>query len=189
MFPRLHAECDVAALVYGATDDPDAILLAFIRDLRARGFDAVGLLQRRTQVHPDICKPVEFFLMPNEDQREACWEPQITSARSCSSQLQDLCVRLGLALERQPDIIALNRFGWLEVCGSGLLGILGEAIEKEVPVVIAVPGALFGCWLVATQGLAVRLRCNRISLDCWWGGVCRWPSTASPDHTFCECYK
>jgi len=41
----LDAQCDVAALVYEADQDPDAILRGFATDLNARGLRAVGMVQ------------------------------------------------------------------------------------------------------------------------------------------------
>jgi hypothetical protein len=187
--PEFHAECDVAAVVYGAADDPDAVLAAFIHDLRAQGFDAAGLLQRRNPRRPDMPGPVEFFLIPDADAERAGWEPQFSPVKSYGTQLQDLGTKLGLALERRPGLIVLNRFGWLEACGSGLLSLLGEAIERDVPVAIAVPEGLFDRWLTVAQGLAVRLRCDRVSLDRWWDGVRRPSPPRKPHAAFCERYK
>jgi hypothetical protein len=187
--PEFHAECDVAAVVYGAADYPDALLAEFIGDLRVQGADAVGLLQRRNPRRPDIAGPVEFFLIPEVDAHRACWEPQSSPARSCGTQLQDLSARLEHSLERGPDLIVLNRFGWQEACGSGLLGLLAGAIEQDVPALIAVPEGLFDRWLTVAQGLAVRLRCDRASLDRWWRSVRRVPSAAGPHAAVCERYK
>ena len=39
------AECDLAALVYGPDQDPDAVMRDFAAGLNARGFRAVGMVQ------------------------------------------------------------------------------------------------------------------------------------------------
>jgi hypothetical protein len=39
------AQCDLAAVVYGEHDDPDAVLREFAADLNARGVRAVGMVQ------------------------------------------------------------------------------------------------------------------------------------------------
>src|SRR5215467_2685157 len=39
------AQCDLAALVYEADQDPDAVLRNFATDLKARGFRVVGMVQ------------------------------------------------------------------------------------------------------------------------------------------------
>src|SRR5215469_15021183 len=109
-----------------------------------------------------ICAPKDSMLPascsaavhagPDADAHRACWEPQSSQAGYCATQLQDLGARLGLALDRRPDLIVLNRFGWLEASGSGLLSLLAHAIERDVPVAIAVPEGLFSRWLTVAQG-------------------------------------
>ena len=39
------AQCDLAALVYGEGQDPDAVLRDFAAELSARGLRAVGMVQ------------------------------------------------------------------------------------------------------------------------------------------------
>ena len=39
------AQCDLAALVYDAHQDPDGVLRDFARELNERGFRALGLVQ------------------------------------------------------------------------------------------------------------------------------------------------
>ena len=39
------SQCDLAALVYGQDQDPDAVLRDFAADLNQRGYRAVGLVQ------------------------------------------------------------------------------------------------------------------------------------------------
>lgn len=186
---KFHAECDVAALVYRAGEDPDPVLWEFVHDLRGKGHDAAGLLQCRNLDHRDIYEPIEFFLVPSEDgqtlRREKCGR----ATESCGAQLQELGAGLARALERRPDVVVLNRFGWLEVNGSGLLNVLGEAIDLDVPVLIGVPEGLFDSWLSVVQGLAVKLRCDRADLDRWWSTIKPAFPRADQNLTFCECYK
>ena len=184
--PELHSECDVAALVYGPQDDPDAILEAFVTDLRRQGFDAVGLLQRRKAVPGDV---IDFFLIPRGDEEMGLGETGVAAGTPCGSRLQDLGEQVAHVLDRHPDIIVLNRFGWLEASGSGLLGLLADAIAHDVPVLTAVPEGLFERWLAVVQGLAIRLPCKRSSLEHWWIGLARGPHIRSAEPRFCERYK
>jgi hypothetical protein len=182
----LHAECDVAALVYRPGDDPDQILSNFLHDLRICGYDAAGLLQRRRSYPRDARDPVEFYLLPGGG-TEAYGEKHADAIR-CSAQLPGLCKKLLLLLERRPDIVVLNRFGSLEVCGLGLMEVLNAAIDRDVPVLIAVPEALFRSWLSAVQGLAVKLR-NRNDLDRWWQSVQPAPARGPARSDFCGSFK
>jgi nucleoside-triphosphatase THEP1 len=187
--PNLHSESDVAALVYGHADAPDAVLDAFVRDLQSDGVDAIGLLQHRVAAQARRDQPFDFVLISGREAFAGQSEASIPAAAQCGTRLQGLGEELSAALARRPDVVVLNRFGWLEANGSGLLNVLGEATDLDIPVVIAVPEALFTRWLSVTQGLAVRLACNRDSLDGWWRKVRRIPSVAQPISAFCERYK
>ena len=171
--PKFHSECDVATLVYGPADQPDAVLEAFVEDLRRQGFDAVGLLQRRRSRSLAACDPIDYFLIEREGEGPDAREARAAASASCGSRLLDLGEQVAHILERRPDIVVLNRFGWLEASGSGLLGLLADAIERDVPVLTAVPEPLFARWLDVAQGLAVRLRCDRDSIDRWWAALGR----------------
>jgi hypothetical protein len=185
----LDAERDVAALVYQPGEDPDEVLSDFLCDLRIRGHNAAGLLQRRRSCLQDALDPVEYYLIPGGNTDGLRCEQPDGPAKYRSSQLQVLCGKLSQLLERRPDIVVLNRFGSLEVRGLGLIGVLNKAIDQDVPVVIAVPDALFRSWLSAVQGLAVKLRCNRNDLDRWWRSIQPASGEAAASPNFCGHYK
>ena len=67
--------------------------------------------------------------------------------------------------------------------GSDPDGVLG------VPVLIAVPEALFADWLHFSGGLTIRLDCRRISLDRWWTSLSRPPLPHFQPHTVCAQMK
>ncbi len=205
--PVFDDHSEVAAVVYGGGEDPDALLAAFLRDLHRQGFDAVGIVQRHNPVHGGGA-PVEFTLLPDDDraggdraggdradgsQADGGWA--VDPARpsdpldACGRALQGVGQRLSALVEHRPDLVVLNRFGWQECNGSGLLDVLRLAIEREVPVVIAVPEALFARWLDLANGLAVKLPCDRRSLDRWWTALWRAPAPADRRPTACERYK
>ncbi|PGH57546.1 hypothetical protein CRT60_11745 [Azospirillum palustre] len=150
---------DVAALVYRAGENPDGVLAGFLRDLHGQGFDAVGLLQRS---RTSGCGDAAFALFPPDD------PPDAPRYGRVGDELDDRARRLVELLEERPDILVLNRFGWQEANGAGLLDVLARALVREVPVVIAVPEPLFAHWLDLTGGLSVRLPCDRAKLDSWW---------------------
>lgn len=182
--PRFHGECDVAAMVYGPGDAPDPLLQAFVGGLLGLGYDAVGVVQQRAPARSGFDGSVDLRLIPDDDRR-----PDREPAAACGTALQGIGVRLIEALKRQPDLVALNRWGSQEAAGAGLTDVLAEAIERDIPVVIAVPEALFPDWLATTQGLAVRLQPRRESLERWWRSLGRPPSGAGAAPTFCERFK
>jgi len=162
------ADSDVAALVYRPGDDPDAVLAAFMTGLTVDGFDPVGLLQRRNGT------VVDFVLMPGAGTIDALAAAQPS---------------LLAAVRRRPDLLVVNRFGSAELSGGGLLGVLVEAVRLEVPVLIAVPQALFADWLGFSGGLTIRLDCRRNSLDRWWASLSRPSLPQFQPHTVCEQMK
>jgi hypothetical protein len=185
--PQFYSECDVAALVYYHAEDPDALLAEFIFDLRRRGFEAVGVLQRRKLVQRDFGAPVELFLLPEKEDDSPTVEPN--AAFDLADQFVTYTKKMMEVLDQQPDIMVLNRFGWREANGAGLLSVLSVAIERDVPVVIAVPESLFKRWLLVAQGLAVKLKCDRFSLDRWWSALRRSPFAKTSPMTCCERFK
>lgn len=165
--PDLHAECDVAALVYGPGDDPDALLARFLDKRIGEGHDALGVVQDHRPRRLEPRRPPAFRLLPKFE-----WDaPTITTSDlgdGCRGALADVGRSLTTAVARRPDVVVLNRFGRAEATGSGLLGVVGVAIEAEVPVLIAVPQGLFRTWLGMTGGLAVMIPPSPAGLERWW---------------------
>jgi hypothetical protein len=185
--PGFHSECDVAALVYGQKDDPDVLLRTFARRLIEEGFDVLGVVQRRSGIDVEGPSPVKFVLLPDE---ESCKRPyEVPNDVDCLIHLEDVAARLASALRRRPDLLVLNRYGSMEVAGAGLLDVLSVAIELEIPVVIAVPEALFGRWLNLANGLAVRLQPNLDALNRWWRSLRRFPGRGDNCGSICEMFK
>ena len=185
---RFDAQCDIAALVYGPGKRPDDLLGEFASDLLAEGFDVVGVLQTRNPSSAGWQTPDLVFLP--DGHRLSLASPAGDAdalARACLDALAEADAWLRQALRRRPDVLVLNRFGSSERSGAGLIGAVAQALALEVPVLLAVPQALFGDWLEFSQGLTVKLECRRESLDAWWISL-GWPSSA-PRRRFCETFK
>ncbi|MBL26063.1 MAG: hypothetical protein CMM50_00735 [Rhodospirillaceae bacterium] len=187
--PLPNADCDVAAVVYGPGDDPDTLLRRFAEGLQRHGADVVGILQRRRMRSAKSRLAPAFTLVGDGDGMPAGGRGARNPAEDCGLTLRSLAERLSQLMARRPDVVVLNRFGWLEANGSGLLGALGIAVEHDIPAVIAVPEPLFENWLSATDGLAVRLRCNLASLDHWYAVHGRGSAPSASRSTFCERWR
>lgn len=145
----LDGDCDVAAMTYGPDDRPDDLMAAFAADLAGQGVDVVGVAQRRPG--PDLVRlpdGARIDRIPAALAEAQAWLTQV--------------------VDRDPDLVIINRFGVHECAGSGLVPVIAAAIRRDVPVLLAVPEALFPDWLVASGGLSVRLACRRARLDGWW---------------------
>jgi len=150
----LDGDCDVAAITYRLGECPDDLLAAFATDLAGQGVDVVGVAQRRPG--PDLVRL-----------------PDGARIDRVPAGLAEAQVWLTRAVDRDPDLLIINRFGSSECAGGGLVSVIAAAVRRDVPVLLAVPEALFGDWLVASGGLSVRIGCRRAGLDGWWRSLAR----------------
>ncbi|MEP9375179.1 DUF2478 domain-containing protein [Aquabacter sp. CN5-332] len=181
------SDCDIAALVYTPDQHPDELMAAFAADLRARGVNAVGVLQGRNAHLPDAAGSGLVFIPGGRTLAIACCgSTEHPTSASWSSALIHAEAWLLKAARRRPDLLLLNRFGAAERSGGGLLTVISEAVARDVPVLLPVPQSRFTDWLRFTEGLSVKLDCTRASLDAWWNSVSR-PLQQQPyPATFCE---
>lgn len=180
----LDADCDVAAMVYGPHDDPDSILRVFLRSLLGMGYDAVGVVQERSPAQNVGSRRTDFVLLPEMDDHPLLVHSE---GAPCDTLLLDMAARLSHLLKRRPDLMVLNRYGSQEMAGAGLMAVIAEAVRLEVPILIAVPEALFPRWLDLVTGLTVRVGPSHDSLSRWWQSLGR-PVGVAPA-TACERFK
>jgi nucleoside-triphosphatase THEP1 len=163
------ARCDLAALVYEAHQDPDAILRGFASDLNARGFRAVGMIQAGQCADSSLSAVLlhsgEELLLAQD------FDPAANGCRLDVARLQNAGARIAGALEAGADLVIINRFGKRERDGQGLAYLIERALEAHIPVVIAVSSHRFAEWIKFAGDVTVKLACDRHSLDTWWSNV------------------
>jgi nucleoside-triphosphatase THEP1 len=76
------------------------------------------------------------------------------------------------AIEEGGDLVIVNRFGKLEAAGRGLIRLIKQAVDADIPVITAVPAHRFAAWVKYSNGMSVRLPCRRDAVDGWWESVC-----------------
>jgi nucleoside-triphosphatase THEP1 len=164
-----HAECDVAALVYDADQDPDAALHDFAADLKAHGYRVVGMVQ--TGQCADSSLSAVFL---HNGEKLCLAQAPGPGAKGCRLDIERLLnagQQIADALDAGADVIIINRFGKRERDGKGLTYLIQRAIAADLPVVIAVSSRHFSDWIKFAEGMTVKLACNRQDLDAWWHGV------------------
>jgi nucleoside-triphosphatase THEP1 len=163
--------CDLAALVYEKGQDPDALLRDFAAELSSRGFRAVGLVQvgDRSGSTPQL----SAMLVHSGEQLRLFQDlgPQATGCKLDVGQLLDAGAQVARAIDDGADLVIINRFGRQECEGGGLSYLVERALSAGIPVVIAVPAHRFADWIKFAEGMSVKLRCDRESLDGWWHAV------------------
>lgn len=186
------AQCDLAAVVYGAGDDPDALFTAFAGDLRRSGRRVVGVIQVGRSCRSEDPR-LGAVVLP-EGELVSLAEDARTCAVGCrldAAQLAGVATRLCNAMTDGSDLVIINRFGRTEAEGRGLADLIIRALKADIPVLIAVPEHRFAALIKFSDGMNVRLACRRDALDRWWrslgGPAMRRPGGGA--RTFCEVAK
>jgi hypothetical protein len=165
------SQCDLAALVYDADQDPDELLRAFAAHLNARGYRAVGLVQTS---HHCVDGPKLSATLVHTGQELQLFQDLGACAEGCRldvGQLLDAGAQVASAIDEGCDLVIVNRFGRQEREGKGLSYLVEHALSADIPVVIAVPGHRFADWIKFADGMSVKLGCNRDALEAWWQAV------------------
>jgi nucleoside-triphosphatase THEP1 len=186
------SQTDVAAVVYGARDDPDRLLGEFARSLQEASYRAAGLIQfrgRSGSVEGDvlaIALPTRAAVFLRHNRGRASGACHLDPA-----QLGETKKSLSSAINDGVDLIIINRFGKLEIAGMGFVDEIHQAVSAEIPVLIAVPEEFFMAWTRFSEGMGVKLQCSRERLDAWWRTVSgsSHQYLSHPPRTFCEIAK
>lgn len=163
------AQCDLAALVYEAHQDPDTVLRNFAADLNARGFRVVGMVQAGQCADSSLSAVLlhsgETLLLAQD------FDPDARGCRLDLARLQNAGMRIADALAHGADLVIINRFGKRERDGKGLSHLIERALDADIPVVIAVGRDHFADWIKFAGGMSVRLGCEREALEAWWHAI------------------
>jgi hypothetical protein len=175
-----HAPYRLAALVYGAHQDPDAVLRDFAGEVKKRGFRAVGLVQAGQCADSSLSAVLvhngEKLLLAQD------FDPDAAGCRLDLGRLQDVGARVAAALEAGADLLIINRFGKRERDGKGLGFLIERALGADIPVVIAVSQERLAEWIKYAGGTSVKLPCERPALEAWWRKVSlRGSATSAPE--------
>jgi hypothetical protein len=186
------SQCDVAAMVYGQTDDPDRVLQEFVDEVGRSGYRPAGLIQRS---RPGGCVDEEVAVTVLPDGQVVRLTHNLgRPAGGCSldaGAFAQAAARVAAAIDQGADLVVVNRFGKMEVGGKGLVDEIFRAVLADLPVLVAVPEQHFPLWTRFSEGMSVKLPCSRVALDAWWQRVRvrSLPLSAQQVSTFCENVK
>jgi hypothetical protein len=110
------AQCDLAALVYEAGQDPDAIVRDFATELTTRGYRAIGM----AQVGQCADSSLSAVLIHSGEKLSLAqdFDPCASGCRLDIDRLQNAGARIADELETGADIVIINRFGKRERDGK-----------------------------------------------------------------------
>jgi nucleoside-triphosphatase THEP1 len=170
----------LAAVVYatGAGGDVDMAFASLARALKSDGVRLAGAVQHNTRA-PDRCR----CDMTLEDLGSgACIEiseqrgPQARGCRLNSAALEQIVGLAGAAVERGADLLIVNKFGKREAEGRGFRQAIEAAIDRGIPVLVAVSAANLASWQQFAGGLDARLPVDAALIATW----CRQAARARP---------
>ncbi|MFA6267335.1 MAG: DUF2478 domain-containing protein [Pseudolabrys sp.] len=147
---------NILAVVYTDGLAADKYLAGWGYALRAAGLSVAGLVQLNTfERDPGKCDMAveELFsgtvLQLSEDRGK-----EASGCRLDRSILTQAAGLLLAALDQQPDILVLNKFGKVEAEGEGLRDALAKAVELGVPIVVGVPFRNLDQWRIFAGEMA-----------------------------------
>lgn len=155
----------LTAIVY--TDGPtvDATMRRIAGDLIVSGLRVAGFLQV-SQSRPGRSRCDMVLEEIASGQRVLISEDRGAHARGCRLDLAELARVEILAIEAiacQPDLFVINKFGKTEAHGGGLRSVVMAAIDREVPVLIAVPAHNLVAWRSFSGALNRELRVDDLA--------------------------
>ncbi len=177
----------IAAIVYDPGSEIDAVLCELVDTLRANGARIAGFVQINTERAADSrCDMILEELSCGA--RITISESRGPQARGCRLDMAELVRATALAtsaLDGQPDLLVINKFGKTEAAGRGFRSVMTAAIDRGVPMLIAVPAANFDAWQTFAGDYAETLRIADLPKDatalCKWLGFRHYTSTRSAE--------
>jgi len=166
------SQCDLAALVYGPDEAPDALLSAFTADLAGRGTRVAGLIQGGHRAGA----PQLSAVLVHSGEGVELFQDLGSYAQGCRLDLQALTragQEIATAIDAGADLLVINRFGKQEREGKGLLYLIERALSADMPVLVAVPDYCFDAWVKFAEGMSVKIPATRGGLEGWWRSVSR----------------
>jgi len=173
-FDRSPDAPPLAAIVYPNEAYPQAMFQRIVDHCRSRAMRLAGVLQ-----HPACDDPAHRCDVVLEDlisgARTELFERRGKGATGCRldvAALTDVTVRIEHALQHDPDLLVLNKFGKVEAEGGGLVDPIAAAIDLGIPVIIGVPSRNLAAWRAFAGDLAVEFAQDLSAIAEWLEVAC-----------------
>ncbi len=157
-----------AAVVHSGDGEGDGLLTAILAECQQYGWRVRGLVTEQGRdpqgVLPMQLRDIytdEIFVISQNLGR---------NSRGCSLDMGGLAEAgqvLRQALDQQPDLVFINRFGYGEVQGRGLKQEFSELISAGIPLLTLVSEKYLDGWQVFSAGLAHTLPLERAAIEQW----------------------
>lgn len=156
----------------------DALIAAVAERLQAEGLRLAGTVQSNIE-RPDRRKcDMDLRILPDGPIVRIS-EDRGDLARGCTLDSGALEQSVAEVQQRLPgaDMLIVNKFGKREAEGKGLVPVIGDALELEIPLLVGVNGLNLAAFLAFAGDLAVALPTDISSVVEW----CRHSVVAKTD--------
>lgn len=165
---RFTSASAITGLLYDDGPVADRAIRRIYDCLTARGLFVAGFVQlNEPRAGRSRCDMILHEMASGE---EICIsEDRGPHARGCKLNAPEMaraeCL-LAAALDRQPDLLIVNKFGKTEAQGGGFRRLITSAVEAGVPVLIAIPRRNADAWQVFAGGLSNDVAVEVLAQDC-----------------------
>lgn len=160
----------IAAIVYRAEDDIEALLTRAARTLAARGVKLGGVIQHSAAASGSEPCGMQLEDLASGERFALSQAPAagVTGCRLDPDALARGAVLIRKAVEGGAELVFANKFGAQEAAGTGLRDDIAFAVASGVPVLTAVGEHLLADWNAFTGGGASLLDTDPASVPAWW---------------------
>lgn len=162
----------LAYITSAQSGETDRVLSEAAALLARRGVRLAGVVQTNIQRPQRYRCDMDLRLLPNGPVINITQDLG-ANARGCQlnpGALEQAVAEVARRLARgDADMLILNKFGKHEAEGRGFRELVGEALERGLPVLLGVNGLNLPDFLAFTGGLAVPLPCDPAALADWAG--------------------
>jgi hypothetical protein len=166
---RVRPQQALVAIVYANEAYPQSTFEGIVENCRGRGVRLAGVLQ-----HPACSDPAGHCDVALEELttglRTDLFEDRGPGAGGCRldvAALAEVNGQVARSLDNDPDLLILNKFGKVEAEGRGLLDLVAIAVDRGIPVVIAVPIRNLEAWHNFAGGLSVEFSSDPSEVNDW----------------------
>lgn len=150
----------IAAIVHEERGQADVLIAQMVAQLRGAGHHVLGIMKEPASSDPGMCKQDMILIDIERGDRYNISQDLGACSEGCTldpSVVTEASVVLRRALAAKPDLIVVNRFGKLEMVGSGFHAEMIAIIEAGIPVITAVSTDHYPAWEAFTGGCAFTL--------------------------------
>ncbi len=154
--PALSHRAPLTAVVYTEGVTAERLLQTVAKRLEDQGHALAGFLQR-DEWTPGRAR-CDMVLAELHSDTAICVSQDLgPGSRGCRLDLAAMMAAMAkaiAALDRSPDLLIINKFGKTESEGGGFRPLISAAVERGVPVLIAVPHVNVEAWRLFAGDLA-----------------------------------